>query len=1352
IENNQTYYYNINVNDPDGDFTTVSAPLLPQWLTFSSIKVSTFTGTNAGYLDGPVSSAMFWGPSSVVIDKSGNLFVAEFNNHRIRKITPEGLVSTIAGSGVAGYFDSTGIYAQFNHPSGIAVDDEGNIYVSEEANHSIRKILPDGSVSTLAGDGLAGFKDSTGIYAQFNTPQGIDVDSAGNVYVADYSNNRIRKITKDGIVTTIAGEISGFYDGSVEFAQFRGPADIAIDKDGNILVCDSRNHRIRKISSEGWVSTVTGNSEGGFKDGPQGTALFWYPFGITIDKWGNLIVTDGLNESIRRISPEGITTTLTGWKSPGFKNGTGIEAKFNGVGHPAVDSLGNIYVPELINQKIRKVESFHVLQGNPAENAGIHQVQLKVTDSGGAYSVQEFSITVKDVTPPVALCKSDTILFLDETGIAMLNAETIDNGSYDDNGISSLSIDSTFFSANNSGSPIKITLTVSDNYSNISTCKTTVVVQKTNPESAPVFLSEPVTAVVDTQVYCYQVSTWDANGNSVSVSAPEIPDWLTLANDFPVSHYTGKETSGKINGLLTEAKFNAPNGLLIDRSGNMFVADAYNHCIRKITADGNVETFSGSGIQGYLDGAGTTARFNAPVDLAMDQSGNIYVADIYNHAIRKILPDGTVSTLAGTGTAGFKNGPGITAKFNHPNGITVDSLGNVYVADFINHMIRKIEPDGTTSTFAGSGLSGFINGTVENAKFFYPSDVEIDKDGNLLVVDNGNNCIRKIILGAIVTTVAGSVGAGFIDGKKDSARFDSPIRIVSDSLGNLYVSDYYNFSIRKITADGTVSTLAGNGLPGTKDSTGVFAQFRNAIGIAVGNSGNVFVTDDHRIRKIETLPELKGNASGQAGNHTVQLKVTDSEGLFSFQNFTVNVRELVPPIALCRDTFVFLDSTGIAEISADLIDNGSYDSSGIYSLTIDKQNFYCEDVDSVEVVTLTVTDNYSNVSSCMSQISVFDTIKPIVTTIPDIELNVSLNSAGTGIVYPEIKVWDNCEVSVEQAGGIGTGGIFPVGETTESWKATDKGGNETIMCFKVKISYDNIPYFDSVPDIYVLEDTPSVRIPVENVLIGAENTFDKIEISVKNKSESSLISSYSVDYTNTDTSAFINLFIVPDSNGEEEWSITLSDDEGRYSSREFKLNIEAVNDPPFVVNPLNDLIIFAGEENEFEISSVPGELFDDIDDNGLELTVKLSDGNPVPSWLVGNGDLYLATPALADTGRINIIVMAADSKGLTASDTFEIYIVDRLVGIKEINQIQSGIILFPNPTNGLVSIELNQLIHKDIELFVYDNTGRLVLEKNYSESKNEYFDMSGQIPGIYFVTIKTEEVIFHKKLILIKDH
>jgi sugar lactone lactonase YvrE/uncharacterized protein YjdB len=307
-------------------------------------------------------------------------------------------------------------------------------------------------------------------------------------------------------------------------------------------------------------------------------------------------------------------------------------------------------------------------------------------------------------------------------------------------------------------------------------------------------------------------------------------------------------SSGYADGQSTAAKFNAPSGVAVDSVGNVYVADTSNHMIRKIDSSGNVTTLAGSS-NGYADGQGTAAKFNRPFGVAVDSAGNVYVADTSNHKIRKIDSSGNVTTLAGSSNS-YADGQGTAAKFSYPYGVTVDSAGNVYVADSSNNKIRKIDSSGNVTTLAGSS-NGYADGQGTAVMFSYPSGVAVDSAGNVYVADSSNNKIRKIDSSGNVTTLAGS-SFGYADDQGTAAKFDSPAGVAVDSTGNVYVSDYYNHKIRKIDSSGKVTTLAGSS-SGYADGLGMTAKFLYPYGVAADSAGNVYVADrnNNRIRVIK---------------------------------------------------------------------------------------------------------------------------------------------------------------------------------------------------------------------------------------------------------------------------------------------------------------------------------------------------------------------------------------------------------------------------------------------------------------------------------------------------------------------
>eukprot|EP01105_Mastigella_eilhardi_P019205 TRINITY_DN4506_c0_g1_i2.p1 TRINITY_DN4506_c0_g1~~TRINITY_DN4506_c0_g1_i2.p1 ORF type:complete len:363 (-),score=75.61 TRINITY_DN4506_c0_g1_i2:83-1147(-) len=301
------------------------------------------------------------------------------------------------------------------------------------------------------------------------------------------------------------------------------------------------------------------------------------------------------------------------------------------------------------------------------------------------------------------------------------------------------------------------------------------------------------------------------------------------------------------------AGINQPHGLAVDSARNIYVADVRGNCVKKVTPQGVVSVVAGCGTDGYVDGSAKIARLRNPRGVCVDGSGNVFVADTENNAIRKITPEGKVSTVASDGRAGYRDHQvGEKAQLNAPSSVALDRRTNVlYVADKNNHCIRKITARGEVSTFAGSTQSGHVDGDPAVAKFYCPSGVAVDSVGNVLVADAGNNCIRKINTSGVVQTIAGSGESRFADGQGLAAMFNWPCALAVDGVGNVIVADAGNNRIRRISTTGLVTTIAGSGQEGGCDGDCNKATFRCPRGVAV-DRGNVLVADtmNNMVRRV----------------------------------------------------------------------------------------------------------------------------------------------------------------------------------------------------------------------------------------------------------------------------------------------------------------------------------------------------------------------------------------------------------------------------------------------------------------------------------------------------------------------
>jgi sugar lactone lactonase YvrE len=656
-----------------------------------------------GSVEGRGSEARFHCPSGVAVDTTGNVYVADSCNHTIRKVTPSGVVMTLAGTSsirdqfgdpVGGYADGTGSTARFWGPSGVALDSTGNVYVTDGGNNTIRKVTPTGVVTTVAGlaeiedhgNPVGGNSDGTGNAARFSAPSGLALDRAGNVYVADTGNHTLRKVTPMGVVTTLAGFSGnpGSKDGLGNAARFNYPNGVAVDSDGNVYVADAGNHTLRKVTPAGLVTTLAGLAAqfdnignllvggAGSSEGTGSNARFFYPSGVAVDGAGNIYVADSDNNTIRKVTPVGVVTTLAGNVGHGSADGTGSAAQFGSIGSwgpgpvgVAVDTTGNLYVADTYNSTIRKVTptglvtTFAGLAGSSGSADGIgsdarfnNPFGLAVDNTGNIYVADTYNSTIRKVT-----AAGMVTTLAGDASVTNQYGFPFGGGYADGMGNAARFNYPKGVAADGAGNVF-----VADTYNN--------AIRKITPNGMVTTLAG--------------LPPFDSNGNSMDGSV------------------------GSADGMGSDARFFLPSGVAVDSAGNIYVADSDNQEIRKVTSAGMVTTLAGLAGHhgGSADGTGANARFGrsspgheGPSGVAADSAGNVYVADTYNNAIRKVTPTGVVTTLAGlAGHPGSADGTGSEARFGQdsvdgpvgPFGVAVDAAGNVYVAG--NNLIRKGYP------------------------------------------------------------------------------------------------------------------------------------------------------------------------------------------------------------------------------------------------------------------------------------------------------------------------------------------------------------------------------------------------------------------------------------------------------------------------------------------------------------------------------------------------------------------------------------------------------------------------------------------------------------------------------------
>jgi uncharacterized protein (TIGR03437 family) len=579
-----------------------------------------------------------------------------------------------------------------NSPQGVAVDPAGNVYIADSLNNRVRLVSAAGAISTFAGNGdtsAPNFWGDGGLAtdASLHLPTGVAVDSSGTVYIAAAADNTIRKVTTDGIINIFAGQgFAGFLGDTAQanVALLHSPQDVATGPSGVIYIADTGNAVIRKVATDGTISTVAGSGAVG-------------------------LAGDGA---------------------------AALKSALNSPYSVAVDSSGNIFIADYGNNRIRRVDN---TSGNIGTIAGNENLGF-AGDGGAATSA------ILHLPTGVAVDSSGNVYFADS-------------------------------------------------------------------------LNNRIRKIAGSNI-----STVAGNGG-----------FSSSGDGFPAA----------------SAQLNTPLGVAVDAAGNLYIADSLNNAIRKVSAGGAMSTFAGNSVPGSAgDGsAPTAAQLNGPQGVAVDAAGNVYVADTLNHKVRKIS-GGVIGTFAGSGTAGFSGdgGAAASATLNAPFGVAVDAAGSVYIAEFGNSRVRKVDSNGIITTVAGNGVStyGGDNGPALSAQLNGPQGVAVDGAGNLYIADTENNRVRKVTAGGAISTIAGNGLAGFgaDGGLASNTQMGNPTGVAVDTFGNLYIADG-NARVRKVYTSGIIATIAGTGVRGyTGDGgPGLAARLSGPSAVAVSAAGNVYVAD-----------------------------------------------------------------------------------------------------------------------------------------------------------------------------------------------------------------------------------------------------------------------------------------------------------------------------------------------------------------------------------------------------------------------------------------------------------------------------------------------------------------------------
>jgi uncharacterized protein (TIGR03437 family) len=743
--------------------------------------------TAAGRFDigdgGPADEARLAEPRGLAQDAQGNLYVAEREHHRVRKITPTGEISTVAGNGISGFGgdDGPAVDAQFFSPFDVAVDGDGNIHISDTGNHRIRRVdAATGIITTFAGTGATGFAGDGGpaTAATLFAPEGICFDANGNLLIADFANSRVRSVDgAAGTITTIAGTgtIGSLGDdGPATAAQLSFPTDVAVAPAGSpiagaILISEEGNSDVRIIEN-GIITKFAGTGVFGFvgNGGPATAADLRAPQGVDTDVEGNVYIADTSNHVVRRVNPAGIIDAFIG-VGFGF-SGDGGPAENAGLDSPSAILVGNdgtLFVSDTSNQRIRAV-----LDGVIDTAAG----RSNATGDGGPATEAELY------------------------------------------------------------SPLGVAVDGDDNL-----------------------------LIADFRNHRLRKVTFNSPGTM-----------STLAGRDPRG-FAGDGGPANLAGM------NFPYDVAADGNGNIYIAETTSSRIRKIDTANVITTVAGNGTLGFGGDGGpaTDAAFRFPRGVFAAADGSIYIADLANHRIRKVDAGGIITTIAGTGVFGFSGdgGPATSAQLTSPSYVFADSEGYVFFSSAVNGRIRVISPSGDIQTVVGTGQFDFNGDGLPalETNLNAPTGIAVDADRNLYFAESGGHRIRmtplapvgalggqtKQLVAGNVVTIAGNGQAGFGGdrGLSTDANINNPQGLALDSKGRLYFSDSSNHRIRVL--DPTLPLATGAGVVNG-------ASFANLLSPAV--IASAFVLNGAEQDAVATTDPLPTDLGGAT------LEITDSQG------------------------------------------------------------------------------------------------------------------------------------------------------------------------------------------------------------------------------------------------------------------------------------------------------------------------------------------------------------------------------------------------------------------------------------------------------------------------------------------
>jgi sugar lactone lactonase YvrE len=672
-------------------------------------------GTNGLYGDGGVATnAGVPYPTGVAVDQTGNLFISEALSCRVRKVNTNGIITTIAGTGVSGSSGDGGLAtnAQMRRPYGLALDAAGNLYIADTNSCCVRKVDTNGIITTAAGTaGTSNFSGDGGLAtsAKISGAYGIAADRSGDLFIADLKNYRIRKVDTNGIINTVAGcglTYKFTNDVAATNCMLPFPISVAVDHLGQLFIGEWFAQRIRKVDTNGIITVLAGTNTGIFSgkggysgdNGPATNAALYNPTGLAVDPSGNVFIADGENHRIRMVDTNGIITTVVGKGKIGYSGdgGTATNARLSntyiiGLFDVAIDAAGNLFIADFGNHRVRKVwfggSPTLILNDVSAANAGDYQVIIT-----GAFGSITSSVVTLTVTQPPSILnqpRSQTVFPGNSAsfnvaafGASPLSYQWQKDGSNlaEGDNISGSTSTNLILTAATTGDAGGYSVVVTNAYGSVTSRVSTLAIVPAgcsiivNPSSLSVWQGSNATltsSFVGAGAVTYQ---WQHDGTNIPSQI------ITTVAGTGTNGFSGD------GGPATNASLNYPEGLAVDSSGNLYIADSGNHRLRKMDLDNVITTVAGNGGSGVSGdgGAATNAGLKQPYGIGVDASGDLFISEKYNYVVRKVSTGGIITTVAGNGTSYSDYFDDILATNSHldyPAGLAVDVAGNLFVAD-----------------------------------------------------------------------------------------------------------------------------------------------------------------------------------------------------------------------------------------------------------------------------------------------------------------------------------------------------------------------------------------------------------------------------------------------------------------------------------------------------------------------------------------------------------------------------------------------------------------------------------------------------------------------------------------------